>query len=319
MGVQDYDDLGFQAPDYYDPDEPFGPQFGTWPTWTGLMDRAQSLTFTPVGLRHAGEPVPTYAANGNHDGLVQGNEDAIRAFEEIATGCSKVAGSTAAPPVGTQPDPTQLLSPGIGFAVRPDDARRFVDRVELKRIYSEGIQRDGHGFGFVDGAELAASGFAATYWARDLKPGIRFISLDTVSEGGVVEQSATGNIDDPQWRWLERELDEAEAQGKLVIAFGHHPVRNLTSGVPDEARPPVPDATTRTAPTRTRTRTVTTRTRAATSTRAPRSRSTRAATSARSFPSTRTSSPTWRAIPTRTRSSHAARRRAAPRAGTGGS
>lgn len=26
MGVQDYDDLGFQAPDYYDPDEPFGPR-----------------------------------------------------------------------------------------------------------------------------------------------------------------------------------------------------------------------------------------------------------------------------------------------------
>ena len=77
MGVQDYDDLGFKAPDYYDPDEPFGDQYGTFPTWPGLMDRAQSLTFVPVGLRRGDTPVPTYLSNGNHDGLVQGNEDAV--------------------------------------------------------------------------------------------------------------------------------------------------------------------------------------------------------------------------------------------------
>jgi 3',5'-cyclic AMP phosphodiesterase CpdA len=239
MGVQDYDDLGFPAPDYYDPDEPFGPQYGTFPEWPGLMDRAQSLTFTPVGLRRNGTTVPTYIANGNHDGLVQGNEDAIRAFEDIATGCFKVAGSTSALPIGTQPDPNQLFSPAIGFAVRPDEpGRRFVDRVEMKRIYSAGIQEDNHGFDFIDPAELAASGFAATYWARDLKPGVRFISIDTVSDGGVVEQSSSGNIDDPQYRWLQRELDQAEADGKLVVVFGHHPIRSLSSSTPDEAAQP---------------------------------------------------------------------------------
>jgi len=81
MGVQDYDDLGYKADDYYDPDEPFGTQYGTFPKWPGLMDRAQSLTFTPVGLRRGAAPVPTYVANGNHDGLIQGNEDSIRAME----------------------------------------------------------------------------------------------------------------------------------------------------------------------------------------------------------------------------------------------
>jgi 3',5'-cyclic AMP phosphodiesterase CpdA len=236
MGVQDYDDLGFKAPDYYDPDEPFGDEYGTFPTWPGLMDRAQSLTFTPVGLRRNGTPVPTYVANGNHDGLVQGNEDAIGPFESIATGCFKLAQSTSAPPIGSNPDPNQLFSPAIGFAVRPDGpGRHFLDRVQLKRVYSSGSQADGHGFGYVDPAELAASGFSATYWARDLKPGIRFISIDTVSEGGVVQESADGNIDDPQFRWLERELDKAKAQGKLVIAFGHHPIRSLTADPPDEA------------------------------------------------------------------------------------
>ena len=235
MGVQDYQDLGFEAPDYWDPNK--GEVYDNFPTWPDLMNRAQSVTFTPVGLRRNGAPVPTYISNGNHDGLVQGNEDAVRAFEEIATGCFKLAGSTSTLPIGGEdPNPSILLSPGIGFAVRPDDAgRRFVDRVELKRIYSSGIQEDGHGFDFIDRAELSASGFAATYWSRELKPGIRFISLDTVSDGGVVEESSSGNIDDPQWRWLERELDRAESRGELVIAFGHHPIRSLSSDVPDEA------------------------------------------------------------------------------------
>ena len=235
MGVQDYDDLGYKAPDYYDPDEPFGADYGTFPTWPGLMDRAQSLSFTPVGLRRGDTPVPTYIANGNHDGLVQGNEDAIDAFEGMATGCFKVAGSTSTLPVGPTPDPNQLFSPAIGFAVRPDGDRHFLDRVQLKQLYSSGIQADGHGFGFVDPGELVASGFSATYWAHDLKPGIRFISIDTVSEGGVVQESADGNIDDPQFQWLKRELNQAQADGKLVIAFAHHPIRSLTADPPDEA------------------------------------------------------------------------------------
>jgi hypothetical protein len=237
IGVQDYDDLGYKAPDYYDPDEPFGDQYGTFPKWPGLMDRAQQ-PFTPVGLRRGTAPVPTYVSNGNHDQLVQGNEDAVRAFEDIATGCFKVAQSTSTLPIGTQPDPNQLFSPGIGFAVRPDERRQFIDRVQLKRVYSEGGQADRHGFAFVDPTELAASGYSASYWAHDLKPGIRFISLDTVSEGGVVQESADGNIDDPQFRWLQRELDRAQAAGKLVIVFGHHPIRSLTADPPDEAASP---------------------------------------------------------------------------------
>ena len=236
MGVQDYDDLGYESPDYWDPDK--GTVYHNFPTWPGLMDRAQSLTFTPVGLRRNGAPVPTYVSNGNHDGLVQGNEDAIKAFEDIAVGCFKLAQTSSTLPIRPEPDPNQLFTPGVGFAVRPDERRRFVDRVELKKIYSAGIQADDHGFSFIDPAELTASGFAATYWARDLKPGIRFISIDTVSDGGVVQDSSEGNIDDPQWKWLQKELDRAEADGKLTIVVGHHPIRSLVSDAPDEAAQP---------------------------------------------------------------------------------
>jgi hypothetical protein len=143
MGVQDYDDLGFKAADYYDPDEPFG-EYADFPMWPGLMDRAQARKFVTTGLRHGTSPVPTYITNGNHDALAQGNEDAIEAFEDIATGCLKIAASTSSPPLG-EPDPNTLLSPLAGFAVRPDERRQYVDRVQFKRIYSQGIQPDGHG------------------------------------------------------------------------------------------------------------------------------------------------------------------------------
>ena len=73
-GVQDYDDYDEGPnPYFYDPDDPQGywAQQG-WPAYPGLMDRAQ-LPFTPAGLN-----VPSYVTNGNHDGLVQGNEDGER-------------------------------------------------------------------------------------------------------------------------------------------------------------------------------------------------------------------------------------------------
>ena len=53
---------------FYDPDKPIG-QYANWPAYPGLMDRAQA-PFEAEGLK-----VPSYSAFGNHDGLVQGNED----------------------------------------------------------------------------------------------------------------------------------------------------------------------------------------------------------------------------------------------------
>ena len=49
----------------------------------GLLDRAEQ-PFDAAGL-----DVPSYVALGNHDGLVQGNEDANPAFNAVAIGCVK--------------------------------------------------------------------------------------------------------------------------------------------------------------------------------------------------------------------------------------
>ena len=247
-GVQDYRDY-FVAEDFYDPNDPRG-QWESFPRYRGLMDRAQK-PFEAVGLK-----VPSYLANGNHDGLVQGNEDANRAFEDIATGCVKAVATTSNAPLPPEPSPSFLFSPGAVMPVPPDNpsvdladpGRAFVDRVELKKIYAAGKQRDAHGFAFVDKAELEASGQAATYYAWDARPGMRFISIDTVSEGGVTAEgapaaapaqgSANGNIDDPQFKWIERELQAASAADKLVVLFAHHPVRSLIASASDEAAAP---------------------------------------------------------------------------------
>jgi uncharacterized repeat protein (TIGR01451 family) len=239
-GVQDYRDTGANT-DFYDPNNVQG-SWATkgWPTYTGLMDRAQQ-SFDLQGLR-----VPSYVTNGNHDALVQGNAAATRSYEDIATGCRKVLASTQAPSPtsGDGPDPSPLLAPASqSILVPPDSRRQFVNRQQIKQRYGVGgvlgDHNDAHGYDFVDPAQNTASNGAASYYAWDppQASGFRYISIDTNSEGGIVAESSEGNVDDPQWRWLEGELNKADQQDKPVVVFGHHPIRSLKSRIADEAAP----------------------------------------------------------------------------------
>jgi metallophosphoesterase (TIGR03767 family) len=223
-GVADFTDQSADTRSFYDPNQPQG-QFADWPRYRGLLDRAQQ-TFTPVGLRRGATSVPTYLANGNHDGLVQGNQAAIQSIEGIANGCFK--------PLVPSIDFRSIISALTGAFVRPDPLRRFVDKAQLKAVYAAGTQSDAHGFAFVDPAQNTASRGAASYYAWDPEPGMRFISIDTISEGGIIAASAEGNLDDPQFQWLRREIATATAARKLIVVFGHHPIRSLTANVSDE-------------------------------------------------------------------------------------
>lgn len=218
-GVQDYGDYAEGSnPYFYDPDEPRGAAAG-WPAYPGLMDRAQQ-PFAASGLA-----VPSYVAFGNHDALVQGNQAANAGFEEVATGCTKTM-------------------EGAPTLVPPDPRRRFVSKAQFKQVFRDGTQADGHGFGLVDPAEEKASGGAAGYYSFVPAKGLRMIALDTVCEGGVTGPCADGNVDDPQFRWLKGELQEATTADQLVVIFSHHAIPSLTANVPDEAAPPCigPDA-----------------------------------------------------------------------------
>ena len=236
-GVQDYDDyVEGASPYFYDPDDPRGAAAG-WPAYPGLMDRAQK-SFEASGL-----DVPSYVAFGNHDALVQGNQAANSSFEQIATGCLKPMEGA----LGGLTDPTQatpeelealLLSDPTAFSwVPPDPDRRFVSKAQFKQLFREGAQADGHGFDYVDPAEEAASKGAAGYYSFAPVPGLRMIALDTVCEGGVTGPCSDGNVDDPQFRWLEGELQEATAADQLVVIYSHHAIPSLTANVPDEAAP----------------------------------------------------------------------------------
>ncbi len=237
-GVQDYDDYNGGAPDgnFYDPDQPAG-TYGAWPAYPGLMDLAQRA-FVPAGLRKGGAPVPTYVTNGNHDGEVQGYVAGTQDANRVATGCFKpfISNPTGNPPAG------DVFAAPTGFTVPPDPRRRFVDRGEVKRIFAGGSQGDAHGFAFVDPAQNAASGGNASYYAWSPKPGLRFISLDTVSEGSAARGGAEGNLDDPQFQWLRGELRRAKATKQIVVVFGHHPIRRLIASTSDETAGACTDA-----------------------------------------------------------------------------
>jgi hypothetical protein len=244
-GVQDYTDYdegNVFLPQYYDPNDVRGTWATSgWPTYNGLLDRAQTLTLTPAGLS-----VPSYVTNGNHDPLVQGNEDPVAAFEAVATSCLKMLASTAAPANPGVPDPSVLLAPpAASTLVPPDPARRYVSKPQIKAIYGASNRDNDHGFDFVDPAQDTASNGTASYYAWDPPeaPGFRFINIDTVSEGGQTAEgvgcgSANGNIDDPQFQWLKGELDAATARDKLIVLFGHHPIRSLCTEIPDENAQP---------------------------------------------------------------------------------
>ncbi|HYF27158.1 MAG TPA: hypothetical protein VD931_15550, partial [Baekduia sp.] len=228
-GVQDRDDVPESA-GFYDPDAPAG-AFAAFPRYPGLMDRAQQPFDTP------GLAVPSYVAFGNHDGVVQGNVAANALYDALVQGCVK--------PLNFQPP---LLStflatePGRAVAVPPDRARAFASRPRYMELHRTGRQADAHGFGHVDPAEAKASNGWATYYAFSPRPGLRFISINTVGEGSNLPGSE-GNLDDPQFRWLARELRRADERGELAVVFGHHPIRSLLNRDPDEDARPCADPT----------------------------------------------------------------------------
>ena len=239
-GMGDYDDYA-TAPDdrkagFWDPDvaAPVAGPYAAFPRYPGLMERAQA-PFVAAGL-----DVPWFISRGNHDGLIQGNAPASTdLFRAIATGCLKVFPSAAFDPSVYQNksadelfaafgDPAfiaQLLA--SGRSVAPDPDRHIVSKVEYRKLIN-GKRK--HGFAYTPKKQLTASAGTASYYSWSPKRGLRFISLDTVGEGG----GQNGNLDDPQYRWLKGELTAARKRHQLVVAFGHHTIETMDNARADE-------------------------------------------------------------------------------------
>ncbi len=236
-GVADYDDYpgvpGERYNGFWDPDvAPGGGPYAAFPRYPGFLERAQQ-PFTAAGLK-----VPWYIARGNHDGLVQGNAPAsVDLFRTIATGCLKVFPSATLDPAAFSGadeeeafrrigDPAfiQTLLAGAK-TVPPDPDRRIISTTEYKEEVG-----GSHGYRYVEAAERKASDENATYYAFRPRKGVELISLDTVAEGG----GSTGNLDHPQYQWLERKLKAAKKAKRLVIAYGHHTLATMSNSRKDE-------------------------------------------------------------------------------------
>ncbi|MDO8187248.1 metallophosphoesterase [Conexibacter sp. JD483] len=241
-GVQDYDDYPASAPaerrtGFWDPDTaPGGGVYASFPRYPGLLERALR-PFDAEGLK-----VPWYSSRGNHDGLVQGNAPASSVlFRTIATSCLKIFPSAKFDPaslVGRSADEVfaQIGSPLFAASLLagagqtpPDPDRAFVSKPEYKRL--QGTADRQHGFGLTERAELRASRGTALYYSFAPRRGLRMIALDTVAEGG----GASGNVDDPQYRWLVKTLRAAARRDELVIVYSHHTLETMTNRTPDEA------------------------------------------------------------------------------------
>jgi len=199
----------------------------------GLFERMNE-PFLPKGFGD----LPWYGIFGNHDGLVQGNQNRNAAFDALATGCVKVKEL----PAGADTSPAGLRAALIAAAADPSltttvpqDPRRHL---LLKREY---IQQHfvttgapvGHGFT----ADNIASGQG--YYAFHPRPGVRFVVLDSVSDAG----GDGGNLDQEQFTWLDGQLAEADAARELTLVFAHHTLETMNqaaSPFPPGDNPPPP-------------------------------------------------------------------------------
>jgi metallophosphoesterase (TIGR03767 family) len=241
-GIADYDDWRGAPQDRYagfwDPDEaaPTDGPYAAFPRYPGLLDRAQA-PFEAAGLK-----VPSYVSRGNHDGLIQGNAPASTdLFRTIAVGCLKVFPSSQFDPataVGKSADevfaqfgdPNFIVSLLTGARrVAPDPDRRIIGKAEYRDLMADGA-RAAHGFARTPRAELQASNGTASYYAFSPREGLRFISLDSVAEGG----GDNGNLDDPQYQWLRRQLKSARKRKQLVVVYAHHTLETLDNPRSDE-------------------------------------------------------------------------------------
>lgn len=216
----------------------------------GLFESAQE-PFEALGL-----DMTWYSAVGNHDVLVQGNSPEAYAgpfgpgpeasnptFQEIATGCLKVTGAT-------NPSDPSFFPAGPTRLVPPDQERCYVSKDEsaplgggapppcnsggyIDQHFITTGEPVGHGFALSPcpgedescagyGRPPSAVSFSDGYYSFSPREGLRFVMLDTNTDECGSPFCSEGSVDDAQFRWLESQIDTAQAMGQYVVMFTHH-------------------------------------------------------------------------------------------------
>ena len=168
--------------------------------------------------------MPWYIARGNHDGLVQGNAPASTdLFRAIAVGCLKVFPTPAVDPAQFAgqdeaalfrrfADPAFISSLlAGGRTVPPDPDRRIVSKREFRDELAVG-SCSAHGFGVTPPRRAAALARDGELLRGHAAAGMRFISIDTVAEGGAPWATSTTR----STAGSRRELRRAQRRDELV-------------------------------------------------------------------------------------------------------
>jgi metallophosphoesterase (TIGR03767 family) len=207
--------------------------------YRGLFEQ-MNRPFRPLGLGR----LPWYSVFGNHDGLVQGNFAQNELFDDVVVGCRKVtrysreALARIRPLLEggvTAPEREEIIRitfgdfldtwgfprehKGLYRTVPRDPARRFLrKKAWIREHFNTRGRPRGHGFSQAN----VATGEA--HYSFRPAAGIRFVVIDTVADN-----ASSGNVDDPQFRWLDAQLAAAETRRELALVFGHHSLRTMNA------------------------------------------------------------------------------------------
>jgi metallophosphoesterase (TIGR03767 family) len=210
----------------YHPDNPSLDWFGAYgfPSVPGLLEAAVSQEVDGGGL-----PVPWYGVYGNHDVTFLGTlgvPASLRAlavgdrkfFDWTALGLDYVQGWSAETSALGRMVHAVTTNLGIHYGSKPvtaDPARKLLQQQDFMRAHFDTTPNPGPvGHGFTQ-ANLDTG---QTYWAADIGPFVRGFGLDTCNQIA----GPDGAVPEVQFEWLKAGLDQAEAEGKLVMIFSHH-------------------------------------------------------------------------------------------------
>ena len=225
-GVYEGPQVWSEATYAYHPGDPAGDVYGArgYPTIPGMLEAAISTPVTSQGL-----PVPWYAVYGNHDATYMGTfrpDPALFAWavgdRKAATGdglavnwLQGFASDLSAAQMAANAIRQQFgLLPGIK-TVTPDPARKLLERTDFMQAHLDSPAVPGPvGHGWTQ----ANVDTGQTWWSADLTPYLRVFGLDTCN----MAAGADGAVPEDQFTWLEAQLAQCQAEGRLAMVCSHH-------------------------------------------------------------------------------------------------
>lgn len=225
-GVYEGPQVWSEATYAYHPGDPAGDVYGArgYPTIPGMLEAAISNPVASQGL-----PVPWYAVYGNHDATYMGTFRPDPALFAWAVGDRKAATGDGLAVNWLQGFTSDLsaaqmaanairqqfgLLPGIKM-VTPDPARKLLERTDFMQAHLDSPAVPGPvGHGWTQ----ANIDTGQTWWTADLTPYIRVFGLDTCN----MAAGADGAVPEDQFTWLEGQLAQCQAEGRLAMVCSHH-------------------------------------------------------------------------------------------------